>query len=899
MAKSQTIYPLSEMEWQIILKGRQGDFNYVTGYFFRMAGMEVGFQFDENIEPPWQLEAVLASQKTMVISGGAGCFDIDTKIYDAELKKYISARELIENNRRPVVLSKSATGWNKIKASEIYRKSTEAMFEITLSSGKSIVVTADHIFLTNQGYLHTRDLLPGVSLVAPDMPSSIAGNDALDALSDLEKEQDCQSNYSLDCHQCDEPLLQKEDIFQVSVPLHSDALLSSHSISSFHHNLLGQVSQRIQQHDAYHSRRLHCPRQNDECRTLSEDRLCEATDEPVHPLREGKAPLRSSDNSSQYWKDVLGSDYIDLKPFRVSHLHQEDSEWQYQAADICGLRDMALFHDELQPPLTNQVRLSLFEYFPELSNPGLFSSFVPPNDKSSIWWNYTTLDTIVSIESVGDREVYDLHVPLSNNYVAEGVVNHNCGKTGVIGMGGSVFSLIVPYFKFLNASQKEFQALQMRDFIMERTGGAPVEQMITERHKPNEKLTFQYKNPAGQLHQATMEFMSADKTAKGILSWRGDWINVDEAGLFDNLDEITTHLATRLTGAAPNKRPYMGRYSLISNPWDSSYFWYLFDMASSDPVNAVSMIVSTRWNKNVTEDQLSQVLARIQSDERERFIEGTRPEGKGNYFAKNDIAACEDPVAGELAKLGFKDGKTGYAWDEMAGIGCYRYAIPKQDGRIYFVLGDPGSGAAPARNAPVVMVWDVTEFPESPATLVYFWWGNGWGAITPFVQHLLDAGGLSDSGTGYSAAFVGIDSTGPQTALATMLNIQYLSVDGNSDTGRRINGMDFSGTKKMAYLVSLRLFVEAHLMRWPKAISGIRSQLGNYEPERDRGPMPKLPQDIVATMAMTAFILRKYFNLSTEELYGQANRGNSDLDEEEDFVRLSQTERSRRSDTRP
>ena len=46
-------------------------------------------------------------------------------------------------------------------------------------------------------------------------------------------------------------------------------------------------------------------------------------------------------------------------------------------------------------------------------------------------------------------------------------------------------------------------------------------------------------------------------------------------------------------------------------------------------------------------------------------------------------------------------------------------------GRGYFVIGGPGQGAPPARNATVVMVFDVTGYFSNTATLrvlVEEWW---------------------------------------------------------------------------------------------------------------------------------------------------------------------------------
>jgi hypothetical protein len=57
------------------------------------------------------------------------------------------------------------------------------------------------------------------------------------------------------------------------------------------------------------------------------------------------------------------------------------------------------------------------------------------------------------------------------------------------------------------------------------------------------------------------------------------------------------------------------------------------------------------------------------------------------------------------------------------------------------------------------------------------------------------------------------------------------------------------------------VLLEAEMFRWPKFAGCLRSQLSNYDPARDRAPSTsKLPQDLVAMMAMAAFVIRRWFN---------------------------------------
>ena len=444
------------------------------------------------------------------------------------------------------------------------------------------------------------------------------------------------------------------------------------------------------------------------------------------------------------------------------------------------------------------------------------------------------------------------------------------GKTLAMGMGAISLGMVIPYFKFLNVAQKAWQANLMYTAILELAENTLMDDIIWERpRRPHPKIVLKYR--IGKItYQSSLEFMSADRDATGLLSWRGDWINVEEAGLFDNLGEIVSNVATRLTGSSPLGRPFIARMSLISNPWDVPFFWTLFDMAASDPENSLALTVSTLTNKNVTDEQITEMLKVIPKEDHERFLLGTRPQGKGTYFNKKGIERCEDQFTGDVISEAYEDGKKGFVWEKMPGIGVYHMETPAKRGGLYFVIGDPGSGGAPARNSPCIMVWDASDFPEKPIRLVAFWWGNGFGAISPFTDKLLYFMG-QDKGLGFPSLFAGIDSTGTQAGLAELLNLTYFNPEelGLLEEDRSIRGLDFSGRRKMQFLVTLRLMIEASMFRWPRELIGIRSQLANYDPEKDRGPMPKLPQDIVATMAMSAFVIRSYYGLALEDLQEQ------------------------------
>lgn len=450
------------------------------------------------------------------------------------------------------------------------------------------------------------------------------------------------------------------------------------------------------------------------------------------------------------------------------------------------------------------------------------------------------------------------------------------GKTSGIAMSALVWGLLTKDFKFLNVAQKVYQAKQMYDFMLSIARNTRFEDLIWEKpRRPFPKIVIRFRIGKA-VYESTFEFMSVDKDSTGILSWEGDWINVEEAGLLDNLDENVINLGSRIRGSIRG-RERLARLSMISNSWDNFWLWYYFDRADADPENFLSIVVSTRHNKNIVPEQLRNMLARIPVDEQARFIDGMRPEGRGNYFARDAIYKCEDEMEGMLIEDKVMNQQPNYHLQRLHGAGVVYMAVPPDRNKLYIEVGDPGTDGAPKRNAPVLMIWDVSDFPRHPARLVLFWWGNGDGKIGPFVDKMLDFADI------YRPFKIFIDSTGPQKNSAQLINEHVFRnrfaaantdseadfeafVEDGFDTPagfvRGITGMDFSGYKKVEYLLALKLFIEGRLLVWAKNITGIRSQLSNYDIENDK----KIAQDIVAAMAMSAYAIRGYFNVNIQDL---------------------------------
>ena len=466
--------------------------------------------------------------------------------------------------------------------------------------------------------------------------------------------------------------------------------------------------------------------------------------------------------------------------------------------------------------------------------------------------------TITSIQPIGERDVFDIHVPVWNNYVMDGVVSKNTGKTLAAGMSAFYHGIQTPGFKFLNVARESWQSQLMYQLILENMEGTIAEKFVTATPKrPYPSIVIEYMVGRRKV-KSTMEFMSLGEQgdATNIFSWRGDWINLEEAGRIDGLSTIVANLSTRLTGATAENRPFMGRMSLISNPWENPELWQMLDIAQADEESGLALEIETKENKNVTPEQLKKMLALIPERDRERYTTGKRPEGRGTYFPKSDVQPCEDIPMSEILLENVKNNVKGYTANFLGRLGYYHFEFPPQEGRVYYLIGDPGIDNAPKRNSPTWMIFDVTEAPQF-VPIRAMWWGAGNGSITPWVNQMLEWINK------YKPLIAGCDNTATQKNMAEIMTLEYIKNKGLSV--EKLTGFDFSGSKRFAYLICLKLFIENGNLRWASIISGISAQLENYDPLLDKSQNSKLPQDLVATMAMAAFAIRAHFGSSTSE----------------------------------
>ncbi len=174
---------LTDAEIEVLRRGRS-DPNIILNYFFRPFGASKGFLLDDNFDEigAWQKMFATMSQRNGIVSGGFGCADIDSLVYDADFHRYISFRWMIRSGYSPTILAKTEDGWKKVKALGPFLVGRSAFYRVETQSGKVVSVSGDHRFLTTRGYVRTLDLRAGDLLIAPDnLPATVQNGNASDS----------------------------------------------------------------------------------------------------------------------------------------------------------------------------------------------------------------------------------------------------------------------------------------------------------------------------------------------------------------------------------------------------------------------------------------------------------------------------------------------------------------------------------------------------------------------------------------------------------------------------------------------------------------------------------------------------------------------------------------------
>lgn len=359
---------------------------------------------------PKQAAFLASTERYRAFCGGRGCIAAETIVNG------IPVAEMTRSGMVPTLLG-------TLPAQSSFRKGRADLFRVTTQSGKVVVVTDAHRFLTPLGWSPLARLQVG-SLVAVD--GSADGADW------KETRLSCQDDYRSRLH-CDDGLQHPLEVFLQDTtrqwPWPNDfarGLASSHlSIADFPgpgvHNFLAA-------YDLFHAasfasellqdqHRIHAQAQPYLHRCCTPPQSCPSEE---HGLPSGlPCPCECLDGET-FWKDSLDESRIS-RLFRSGFCnHTSESAWI--PSQTSWPSSATLFAEKLPGLLQESVAEDIFSY---------------PHDNAR--W-----DAIQDIQFVRKGDFYDFHVPVANHYLAQGIYHHNSGK-----------SFIGAYDLLLKASEKK------------------------------------------------------------------------------------------------------------------------------------------------------------------------------------------------------------------------------------------------------------------------------------------------------------------------------------------------------------------------------------------------------------------------------------------------------------
>lgn len=438
------------------------------------------------------------------------------------------------------------------------------------------------------------------------------------------------------------------------------------------------------------------------------------------------------------------------------------------------------------------------------------------------------------------------------------------GKTTGAAISAATWAAMTEGFQFMDVAPTSWQATLMYDAVLRfAEAGRYYEKFITRvARKPYPVIEL--------YNKSELRFMTAQDDISRLRGWEGDWMHGDEFGFLKTLRRTLAIMRTRLRGKTPLGRARLGRLSVTTTATDNPELWERFDRGlDDDSGNYLSFTVRTQDNPHLTARDIELMTEDIPEEIRVVEMDGQRPVGRGLYFPLHVIMSCEDWDLNNLAYEAAEAKVPGAVYEESSRVGVMRFALPYLHGHEYMIVGDPGTGNLPRRNAGVIMVFDITGFPLEPASkanMVAFAWVNGNGRYENFeVQYKT---WWEYYRCGLNAA---IESTGPQKSFA-----EYAFTLGLHGQQMLVEEADMSGNKKMVALQAAIQLMQRGLVVIP-FIRGLRSQFTAYEL-----PDTKLAQDIVSAFMVAADWLRRW---RIWDLFGGPDETSDETEDDADYSR--------------
>jgi hypothetical protein len=346
---------------------------------------------------------------------------------------------------------------------------------------------------------------------------------------------------------------------------------------------------------------------------------------------------------------------------------------------------------------------------------------------------------------------------------------------------------------------------------------------------------------------STLEFLTGKPEYMDYLQGEEfDHGNIDEAALLQAFERAVGILSSRLRGVRQRTLlPRSHKLSITTVPGADQALKERYDRGLGDDPDYYSLKITAADNPFVSEEDLRLMMQNIPAEDVPIYMDCQWPDISGRLLPVRHYDACESIELEVEMKDLLDNHRIGANKEEKFRVGVIKWELPYEDDHYYVVVGDPGTGNPPKRNAGVVMAWDATV---DPAEMVYFDWVYGYGSINPWLHSFKYA-------VEKYPGVKGFDSTSTQ---------KYMSDIVFEREGIDVEPLNFS-RDKWGYLNALRMVLERQLIAFP-VIPGMRAQFTRYDLPDD-----KLAQDLIAGLMMSAWMLRPMLRMEPPSQVGLPN----------------------------
>lgn len=358
------------------------------------------------------------------LDGPAGCVAGETRIFNPVTGEHTPIKELCEKGIAPIV----QTLIGAIQAEVPFCKGVRKLYCVTLASGRQCVTTDNHLFLTPDGWRFLSACAPGsqflISSPCPLPTTEESGPlvSQLDAFRLSQIPLGSQERYSVYSRPDDVLPPWKADSAQVVALLQADVLSRSHDGPCEGDLVFSPEYTRQHPQFARPARTCCSPSSDDTVYTQSHAQpetfsQVGASSRYVVPFLRERLPL------SPIVQSLLDGDNTRLHALSSMRYHF------YPVNRLRGAWAGPIPERSKRCSSSVGTTQELPASLPESRACSLSNS--TSNSKTSVSkFDYTIQwDTVSSIEYLRTDEYFDLHVPIAEHYLAEGVWHHNTGKT--------------------------------------------------------------------------------------------------------------------------------------------------------------------------------------------------------------------------------------------------------------------------------------------------------------------------------------------------------------------------------------------------------------------------------------------------------------------------------------